>query len=105
MSDRRVPRRYGPGSVDLQAQGMVILPQFDASGPRRAARSNRSRKLTADTSTRPPVTTHGISHEEARERRLELLARRLPSRVQRMFRWLRQPSARWVRIPAGTLLI
>ena len=49
--------------------------------------------------------THSYSHDEGRERRLELLVRRLPSSVQRVFRWLRQPSARWLRIPAGLLLI
>ena len=34
-----------------------------------------------------------------------LLVRRLPQRSQRMMGWLRQPSAWWARIPAGTLLI
>jgi hypothetical protein len=43
--------------------------------------------------------------EHVRERRLELLIRRLPRRVQGSVRWLRQPSSRWVRIPAGVLLI
>jgi hypothetical protein len=40
-----------------------------------------------------------------RERRLELLVRRLPPGLQDMVRRLRQPSARWLRIPAGVLLI
>lgn len=40
-----------------------------------------------------------------RERRMGLLVRHLPQRSQRMIRWLRQPSARWARIPAATLLI
>jgi len=44
-------------------------------------------------------------HEHDRERRLELLIRRLPRRFQGAIRWLRQPSARWLRIPAGVLLI
>jgi hypothetical protein len=43
--------------------------------------------------------------DNAREWRIELLIRRLPQRIQTAFRWLRQPSARWVRIPAGLLLI
>ncbi len=42
------------------------------------------------------------SHQ--RERRLALLFRRLPNRVQTWMHWLLQPSARWVRIPAGILL-
>lgn len=40
-----------------------------------------------------------------RERQIELLARRLPVRLQSPARWLRQPSSRWVRIPAGGLLV
>jgi hypothetical protein len=44
-------------------------------------------------------------HEHNRERRLTLLIRHLPKRVRNALHWLRQPSARWVRIPAGTLLI
>ena len=40
-----------------------------------------------------------------RERQTELLIRRLPARLQSPARWLRQPSSRWVRIPAGGLLV
>lgn len=40
-----------------------------------------------------------------RERRLERLINRLPARLQRAVRWLRRPSSRWARIPAGILLI
>jgi hypothetical protein len=39
------------------------------------------------------------------EHRLERLIDRLPSRFQTTVRWLRKPSSRWVRIPAGVLLI
>ena len=48
------------------------------------------------------VPAHG---DRDRERRLELLVRRLPQRFQTVVRWLRRPAARWVRIPAGLLLI
>jgi hypothetical protein len=44
-------------------------------------------------------------NDHARERQLELLIRRLPRRVQDIVRRLRQPSARWMRIPAGLLLV
>lgn len=44
-------------------------------------------------------------HCTQRERRIELLIRRLPGRMQPSIRWLRRPSARWARIPAGGLLI
>lgn len=46
---------------------------------------------------------HGEHHD--RERRLALLIARLPARVQAVVRRLRQPSMRWLRIPAGLLLI
>jgi hypothetical protein len=42
---------------------------------------------------------------EQRERRLEQLIDRLPRRLQSVVRWLRRPSSRCVRIPAGVLLI
>ena len=45
------------------------------------------------------------SPDQERERRLELLVRRLPHRIQSAVRWLRRPAARWVRIPAGLLLM
>jgi hypothetical protein len=45
------------------------------------------------------------NRDQDRERRLELLVRRLPQRLQAVVRWLRRPAARWVRIPAGLLLI
>ncbi len=46
------------------------------------------------------------SHEDhQRERRLELLIRRLPPRVQRAVCWLRRPSVRPLRIGAGVLFV
>jgi hypothetical protein len=39
------------------------------------------------------------------EHRLERLIDRLPSRFRTTVRWLRKPSSRWMRIPAGALLI
>jgi hypothetical protein len=45
------------------------------------------------------------SEESERQRRLHRLVSRLPERVQRCVHWLRRPSARWLRIPAGLLLI
>jgi hypothetical protein len=43
--------------------------------------------------------------DDPREQRLDRLIGRLPQRLQAVIRWLRKPSARWVRIPAGVLLI
>lgn len=40
-----------------------------------------------------------------RERRLALLLRRLPPRARAAVTWLRRPTARWVRVPVGLLLI
>jgi hypothetical protein len=39
------------------------------------------------------------------ERQLESLIDRLPNGLQASTRWLRRPSSRWARIPAGVLLI
>jgi hypothetical protein len=36
--------------------------------------------------------------------RLERLLERLPPRLRRAVRWLRHPSSRWARVPAGILL-
>jgi hypothetical protein len=51
-----------------------------------------------------PAPTGATERDHDRERRLDLLVRRLPPRFQDTIRWLRRPSARWVRIPAGLLL-
>src|SRR5690348_8507268 len=49
--------------------------------------------------------SRGSSIDQERERRFGLLIRRLPRRLQAVVRWLRRPIARFVRIPAGLLLI
>jgi hypothetical protein len=52
-----------------------------------------------------PAPPWATDRDLDRERRLNLLIRRLPPRFQDTIRWLRRPSARWVRIPAGLLLL
>ena len=49
--------------------------------------------------------THQSRTAGARERRLELLLRRLPNRIRAAVHWIRRPSAVWARIPIGLLLI
>jgi hypothetical protein len=61
--------------------------------------------MCIDPSNPRPMPDHSPGEDQVRERRLELLIRRLPGRLQSMVRWLRRPSARWARIPAGLLLI
>jgi hypothetical protein len=53
------------------------------------------------------MTPSEIAADKARnrERRVELLLRRLPPRLQGAIRWLRRPTARWIRICAGLLLM
>jgi AcrR family transcriptional regulator len=41
----------------------------------------------------------------SKEERLERLIDRLPARLRAATRWLRRPSSRWARIPAGLFLI
>ncbi len=49
---------------------------------------------------------HKITQEiDDRERRIGLLVRRLPARMQAAVHWLRRPEARWVRMPAGVFFI
>jgi hypothetical protein len=43
--------------------------------------------------------------DQQRERRIGLLVRRLPVRVQNTVNWLRRPSSRWVRIQVSVLLM
>ena len=49
----------------------------------------------------PPIDDPGERHEH----RLDLLIERLPTSLRRPVRWLRRPSSRWLRIPAGGLLV
>jgi hypothetical protein len=39
------------------------------------------------------------------ERRIRRLIDRLPARLQTTAQWLRRPSSRWARLPAGVLLV
>lgn len=54
----------------------------------------------------PPDHDHatGFSPRDY-ERRMELLVRRLPVRIQALIHRLRRPSARWVRVPLGIVLV
>ncbi len=61
--------------------------------------------MNADTIDRQLVHVAARSDEDERKRRLDLLIRRLPRRLQAAVHRLLQPSARWLRIPAGLLLI
>ena len=58
---------------------------------------------TADFRTDRMSSIHGTARQ--REQRLEQLIGRLPRTLQPIVRWLRRPSSRWVRLPAGVLLI
>lgn len=47
-----------------------------------------------------------VDHDTARlDRQMRRLERRLPAWAARLLRRLRQPSSRWVRLPAGVLLL
>ena len=56
---------------------------------------------------RIPIPRCRRPNERAREHehRVERLIDRLPERLRTTVRWLRRPSSRWVRAPAGLLLV
>ena len=53
------------------------------------------------------ITAKGLTSKDAElpDDRLAHLIRRLPRGLQTTISWLRLPSSRWARIPAGVLLI
>jgi hypothetical protein len=93
-------------SVDLQGPFRTTLRSstYPAFGEQHT-QTNRSRMLNADSSNEILTSPRNDCDASGRERRLELLIRRLPSWMQGTVRWLRQPSARWLRIPTGLMLI
>jgi hypothetical protein len=68
-----------------------------------AARRDLEAGATADVRTDLVSSTHGTAWRS--EQRLERLIDRLPRTLQPAVHWLRRPSSRWVRLPAGVLLI
>jgi hypothetical protein len=56
-------------------------------------------------STRHDSPSIAIEAARPDEVRLEHLINRLPGRLQETIRWLRRPSSRWARLPAGVMLI
>ena len=108
MSDRRVPRRVRRdraicGPVDLES------PLFNRPGIGCATRLMQEGAaflgVHAQRHAPSPALTRGPGQDQKddRERRLELLIRRLPRRLRDAVRWLRQPAARRLRMPVGLL--
>jgi hypothetical protein len=52
-----------------------------------------------------PLVVQPITSRAQHDRRLDGLIERLPRRLRVTVRWLRLPTSRWVRIPAGLLLV
>jgi hypothetical protein len=46
-----------------------------------------------------------LDPEALREWRIGQLIAHLPGRMRRVINWLRRPSSRWARIPAGVLFV
>jgi hypothetical protein len=65
----------------------------------------RSRERSAAMLVSAAVTTSGQRTAGDDDWRIEALIDRLPHRLRPTLRSLRQPSRRWLRIPAGLLLI
>ena len=52
-----------------------------------------------------PLASRHDHRANEHEERLQRLITRLPPRLRNAIRWLRRPSARWLRVPVGVLLI
>ena len=65
-------------------------------------RQNLEAPVIADVRTE---RLHSTDSAARREQRLQGLIDRLPLTLRRVVRWLRRPSSRWVRLPAGVLLV
>lgn len=89
----RLKRAPAP-AMDRKAESMI--------GQAVAARPDEA-IATADVRTDHVPSVDSTAQQ--REQRLERLVDRLPRRLQPAVRWLRHPSSRWVRVPAGVLLI
>jgi hypothetical protein len=108
-SDAAWANRRKPGSDDYWGSS--------ATGRRRACRlalaiwhpsyhympnPDRTEPSLGKLPTQPEVWTHRNPSDDWR---LDALIERLPKRLRAAVRGLRQPSGRWLRIPAGFLLI
>ena len=71
----------------------------DGSGVTSSEIDGHPASSVATTITVPAAVPHPDEH------RLERLIERMPQAMQAPIRWLRRPSSRWVRIPAGVLLL
>src|SRR5262249_27204338 len=82
----------------------VAEPDF----PDKTGRPSRRTTVRTRGVPMPNMDTRNSSDDAAtrhREHRVEELIARLPYRLGTTARWLRRPSSRWFRIPAGALLI
>lgn len=61
--------------------------------------------MDKDLGPAPPGAPQARNAAFDEERELRRLIARLPRKMRAWVRWLRQPASRWVRIPAGLLLI
>ncbi len=104
MSDRRAPRCYG-GKRLIRGPDDLHPPPISHPDTACATRSLQQGAVALSVRIQDQALMSDAERDQERERRLGLLIRRLPEGFQRMIRRLRQPSARWLRIPAGVLLI
>ncbi|HZU89600.1 MAG TPA: hypothetical protein VE993_10130 [Stellaceae bacterium] len=61
--------------------------------------------MSPETETANAATASTDAASQHHDRRIERLIARLPNWLQTATRWLRRPSSRWIRLPAGVILI
>lgn len=88
------------------------LGPVDVAGPRiRSASPTRLASLSVprwDPARRPLITRCPLPDDPVarqRQHRVESLIDQLPDRLRTITRWLRRPTSRWIRIPAGLPLV
>ena len=81
------------------------MPSSEVPDGSVATSSEIGRHPASGVATSPTTVVDPAAGPHPNEHRIERLIERLPQAMRTPTRWLRRPSSRWVRIPAGVLLL
>jgi hypothetical protein len=77
------------------------MPSSEVPDGSVATSSEIGRHPASGVATSPTTVVDPAAGPHPNEHRIERLIERLPQAMRTPTRWLRRPSSRWVRIPAG----